>query len=101
MPAPVKRIPAHVVDEIRQPVDPPRVADLLFLLIEPAHRAHGAVTRLIRGKTLGDAFLDLLLQVKLELLFELALHPAAAENGSEPQRRREPPVFHPHEFLSL
>jgi hypothetical protein len=36
--------------------------------------------RLLRGEPLGDAFLGLLLQVELELLIELPLHPAAAED---------------------
>src|SRR5262249_31581799 len=47
-------------------------------------------------ETLGDAFLDPVIQVKLQLLVQLALHPSPLEDGPEPEGSREPPVFHAH-----
>jgi hypothetical protein len=45
-----------------------------------------------------DAFLDFVLQVELQFLIELLFHTVAAQDGPEPQARREPPVLHPHNF---
>jgi hypothetical protein len=50
------------------------------------------------GKSIGDTFLDLVLQVELKLLIELPLRAAAVQNGLQPQPRREPPVFYSHGF---
>src|SRR2546425_3145329 len=69
----------------------------LFPLFQTVHRAHRGVARLFRGKPIGDAFLDFVRQVKLQLLIELRLHPAATQNGPQPQGCREPPVFNPHD----
>ena len=87
---------ADVVHEVRQPVDAARVPDLLFPLVEPAHRAERPVSSLLGREAFGDALLDLVLQVEPELLVELALDPAAAEDGFQPQRELVPPVLHPH-----
>jgi hypothetical protein len=77
-------------------VNTPHGSHLLFPLFQPAHRAHRRVAGLVRGKTLRDAFLDLVFQVEPELLVELPLHRSAAQDGPQPQRHREPPAFHPH-----
>jgi hypothetical protein len=60
-------------------VNAPHVPHFFFLLFQSAHRAQGAVTRLLRGKPGGDALLDLLLKVEPELLIELLIRLAAAE----------------------
>ena len=86
----------HIANEIRQPIDATHIAHLLFPLFQSVHRANGRVARLIGGKAIGDAFLDLVLQVELQLLIELPLDLATAQNGPQTQGCREPPVLDPH-----
>src|SRR5207248_7439991 len=87
---------ADVVDEIRQPMNATQVPHLLFPLLQSVHRAHRGVARLFGGKPVRDAFLDFVLQVEPQLFIELPLHAATAQNGAQPQGRREPPVLYPH-----
>ena len=86
----------YIVDEVRQPVNPPHVSHLLFALLQPVHRAQRRQARLFGRESVRDAFLDLVLQVELQLLFEFLFHLAPQQDGPEPQLRREPPVFDPH-----
>src|SRR5262249_47246616 len=75
---------ANVVEEISEPVDVPRVPHLFLLLLHAAHRAQGAVTRIFGRQALGDAFGDLVVQVKPQLLVELLIRASTAEDRLEP-----------------
>src|SRR5262249_18307872 len=90
---------ADVVHEVREPVDAPRVADLLLALIEAAHGEQRAAPRLLRGQARCDALLDLVLEVEAELLVHLVLDAAAMEDRLQPEGRRVPPVLGAHESL--
>src|SRR5713101_7701345 len=72
------------------------VSHLLFLLFQSVHRAHGGVARFFRGKSIGDAFLDFLLEVKLEFFVQLQLQVAAPKEGAKAKGDGVPPMLRTH-----
>ena len=86
----------RVVEEIRQPINASHIPHLLFPLFQSVHRAHRRVARLFWGKPIGDAFLDFLLQVKLELFLQLVLDVAAAKEGAQAKRDGVQPMLWAH-----
>src|ERR1700687_167336 len=72
------------------------VSHLLFPLFQPVHRAHRRVARFFWGKPIGDAFLDFVLQVKLELFVQLLLDVAAAKEGAQAKRDGVQPMLWAH-----
>ncbi len=89
----------QVGEEVGEPVDAPRVAHLFLALLDSSQGEQRAAARLGRGEPGGDPFLDLVLEVELQLLVELLLDEATAEDGPQPQGCREPPVLDAHRFL--
>ena len=69
-------------------------AQLLLCLLDPAETAHGQQARLGRGLALGQVMLDLLGQVKAQLVIQLALQaplvPRIAQPAAQPAKKRWP-----------
>jgi hypothetical protein len=73
---------AHILKRILHGIYPPHVAAFFFALREAIHRAQGSMARLLGCQTLRHRFLNLSLQVILQLFIQILLHPLAAEKGS-------------------
>ena len=79
---------ARIVDEVGQPVDSSRVADLFAAQVEAVHRAQRGETGVLRRQSVCDAFFDLVFEMEAQLVVHLALDRGAAEDRPQAQGQR-------------
>jgi hypothetical protein len=75
-----------VANQVVRDAHPALIAACLFLLVDPAHRAQGGVTRLRGIHAPFDVQRDLALDVVPQLFVELAIDPVRSEQRSQTER---------------
>jgi hypothetical protein len=82
----------HILTKAIEQREAPRVAALLFPLLDRAHLTHGSVVSLLRGHAPRDVVVDEVLHVIAKLLVELLLHPTASEERTNTQTNLADPA---------
>ena len=80
----------NVLDHLVDDPDASHVAALLLALVDAAERAKGRVPGLLRIEPSRDVCVDLLLQVKADLVIEFAFDLAPADERAKTKGNRAP-----------